>query len=293
MQPQFIKVPDSPQSTFLIRDMIVPYFSNPYHFHPELELTYIINGTGTRYIGDSIEPFAEEDMVLVGTNLPHLWKNDNIYYSGFADLNARAIVIQFREDVLGREIWELPEMRKVKHIIIKSRQGLKILNENNKEIAEQMIAMTEQAGARQILSLLYLLIKISESKYLKTLATESFSTNLLEMGSERINAVLAYVFENFTENISLKEIAEIASMSPTAFCRYFKSHTNKTFSSFLIETRLRHSSKLILSENLNISDIAFKSGFNNASYFTKQFKKVLGISPFEYKRKFRDEYFIE
>jgi AraC-like DNA-binding protein len=286
MQPQFIKVPDSPQSTFLIRDMIVPYFSNPYHFHPELELTYIINSTGVRYIGDSIEPFGENDLVLVGSNLPHLWKNDKIYYEGDPDLKARAIVIQFREDMLGKEIWQLPEMIKAKNMITRSRQGLKIMNESKKDIVKLMQAMTCQSGAEQLVSLLSLLNKIAESKDTKTLTTKAFSVNLAEMGPERINAVFAYIFENFSEEITLKEIAEVANMSPTAFCRYFKAHTNKTFSLFVIETRIQHACKLILKEDLNLSDIAFKSGFNNSSYFTKQFKKIMGTTPFEYKKKF-------
>jgi len=293
MQPQYIKVPDSPQSAFLVRDMVVPYFSNPYHFHPELELTYIIQGTGTRYIGDSIEPFAEQDLVLVGPNLPHLWKNDKIYYEDDPDLKARAIVIQFREDLLGKEIWELYEMRKVKLMLLKSRQGLKILHESKKEIAELMKEMTGQTGAWQLISLLSLLHKIAESRDLKTLTTETFSASLVEMGAERIHAVFAYIFENFSEEITLHEIAEVANLSPTAFCRYFKSHTNRTFSLFLIETRIRHACKLMLKEDLNLSDVAFKSGFNNPSYFTKQFKKLMGVTPFEYRKKFRADYIIE
>jgi AraC-like DNA-binding protein len=266
--------------------MIVPYLGNPYHFHPELELTYISSGTGTRYIGSSIEPFTEGDLVLVGSNLPHLWKNDKIYYEGDPHLKTRAIVIQFREDIFGKEIWELPEMRNIKNMIIKSRQGLKIQNESKKEIANLMHSMIDRPGAEQLINLLSLLNKIAESKDTKTLTTKAFSANLIEMGPERINAVFAYVFEKFSEQITLEEIASIANMSPTAFCRYFKSHTNKTFFSFVIETRVHHSCKLILKEDLNLSDISFKAGFNNASYFTKQFKKIMGITPFEYKKKF-------
>jgi AraC-like DNA-binding protein len=286
MQPQFIKVPDLPQSAFLIRDMVVPYFGNPYHFHPELELTYISKGTGTRYIGDSIEPFIEGDLVLVGSNLPHLWKNDKIYYEGDPDLKTHAIVIQFREDLFGKELWELHEMRKIKNLLIKAGQGIKIQNESKKEIVKLMHSMIHQPGAEQLINLLLLLNMIAESKDTKTLTTKAFSVSLMEMGADRINAVFAYVFERFSEEITLKEISRVANMSPTAFCRYFKSHTNKTFSLFVIETRIQHSCKLILKEDMNLSGIAFDSGFNNASYFTKQFKKIMGMTPLEYKKKF-------
>lgn len=285
MQPQFVKIPDSPQTSFLIRDMIVPYFYNPYHFHPELELVYVSRGTGTRYIGDHIESFSEGDLVLVGSNLPHLWKNDKIYYEGDPYLKCRAIVIQFREDFLGEHVLQLPEMKKIKKMIASSRQGLKIQDKNKEKMATLMQAMVDQPGAEKIISLLSLLNSIAESKDIKVLSSRAFSDDSTQVGLERINTVFAYIFENFHEEISLKKISDIANMSPTAFCRYFKAHTNKTFSSFIIETRIHHSCKLIINENKSLSEIAFESGFNNLSYFTKLFKKIIGISPREYRKK--------
>ena len=283
MQPQFIKVPDSPQSTFLIRDMVVPYLSNPYHFHPELELTYISRGTGTRYIGDSIEPFTEGNMVLVGPNLPHLWKNDTIYYGGDPYLKARAIVIQFKDNFLGEQLLELPEMKMVKKMILKSRQGLKIQDED--KIASLIKGMADQSGAERIINLLYLLNIIAESKHTKVLSSKAFSVDSSQMGLKRINTVFAYIFENFSDEISLDKISGIANLTPTAFCRYFKVHTNKTFSTFLTETRINHSCKLILNENRSLSEIAFESGFNDFSYFSKMFKKITGMTASEYRQK--------
>jgi AraC-like DNA-binding protein len=265
--------------------MIVPYFYNPYHFHPELELVYVSRGTGTRYIGDHIESFSEGDLVLVGSNLPHLWKNDKIYYEGDPYLRCRAIVIQFREDFMGQHVLELPEMKKIKKMILNSRQGLKIQDKNKDKMTALMQAMVEQPGAEKIISLLSLLNGIAESKDTKVLSSRSFSDDSTQIGLERINKVFAYIFENFSEEISLKKISGIANMSPTAFCRYFKTHTNKTFSSFIIETRIHHSCKLIVNENKTLSEIAFESGFNNLSYFAKLFKKIIGVSPSEYRKK--------
>ncbi|HEY4208718.1 MAG TPA: AraC family transcriptional regulator [Puia sp.] len=265
--------------------MVVPYFYNPYHFHPELELTYVSSGTGTRYIGDHIESFSEGDLVLVGSNLPHLWKNDKIYYQGDPYLKTHAIVIQFKEDFLGEQALELPEMKNIKKVIVQSRMGLKILNRNRDKIAALMQAMVDQSGAERIINLLFVLNIIAESKDLKTLSSRAFSMDATQLGLERINKVFAYIFENFSEEISLKKISDIANMSPTAFCRYFKTHTNKTFSAFIIETRIHHSCKLIMNENKSLSDIAFESGFSNLSYFTKQFKKTIGMAPREYRKK--------
>jgi AraC-like DNA-binding protein len=285
MQPQFVKIPDSPQTSFLLRDMVVPYFYNPYHFHPELELTYVSRGTGTRYIGDHIESFSEGDLVLVGSNLPHLWKNDKIYYEGDPYLKSRAIVIQFREDFLGDRVLELPEMKKIKKMIMHSSHGLKIQGKSKEKVAALMETMINQSGTERIINLLLLLNIIAESKDIRVLSSRAFSEDNTKVGLERINTVFAFIFENFSEDISLKKISEIANMSPTAFCRYFKTHTNKTFSSFIIETRIHHSCKLIINENKSLSDIAFESGFNNLSYFTKLFKKMIGMTPREYRKK--------
>lgn len=287
-QAQFIKVPDASQSSFLIQDMNVPFFYNPYHFHPELELTYISKGTGTRYIGDNIERFSEGDLVLVGPNLPHLWKNDKVYYEGNPEVQARAIVIQFTENFLGNTIWELLEMRKIKRMLKSSEQGLKIQNTRQKEIVDLMHKMIDQSGAEEIISLLTILNIISEDRSIKPLSGKTYSGISTHSKLERINAVFAFISKNFSENITLEETAEVANMSPTAFCRYFKTHTNKTFSSFLLETRIHHCCKLIMNEDTNISEIAFESGFNSLSYFTKQFKKLIGMTPSEYKKKFEE-----
>jgi AraC-like DNA-binding protein len=285
MQPQFVKVPDAAQDSFLVRDMMVPYFANPYHYHPELELTYISRGTGTRFIGDNIETFSEEDLVLVGPNLPHLWKNDDIYYEGDPYLRARAIVIQFRDGFLGDSVWELSEMKKIKAVLESSRQGIKIQKNSQKKIAHIMQEMVDQTGVERIISLLGILHILSEATDTQLLSSKAFSYTSTQAGLQRLNAVFSFIFDKFSENITLDEISEVANMSPTAFCRYFKSHTNKSFSQFLIETRIHHSCKLIMNEEITLSEIAFKSGFNSLSYFTKQFKKVTGLTPLEYKKK--------
>lgn len=194
-------------------------------------------------------------------------------------------MIQFSDSFLGDRIWELSEMTKIKALLKHSRQGIKIQNNSQKKIAHLMQEMIDQSGAERIISLLTILHIISEATDMQLLSSKAFSYTSTQAGLERINAVFAFIFERFTENITLDEIADVANMSPTAFCRYFKSHTNKSFSQFLIETRVHHSCKLIMNEEIKLSEIAFKSGFNSLSYFTKQFKKVTGLTPLEYKKK--------
>lgn len=286
MQAQFIKVPNSPNTSFLFRDLVLPYFPNPYHFHPELELVYILEGAGTRFVGDRIEYFCEGDMVLVGPNLPHLWKNDKVYYEGNDDLVSRAIVIQFKKDFLRSEFGELPEMGLIRSLLDISQRGLKITGSTHQKIAEIMMSMIDQTPLERIASVLKILSLLSSSNEYALLSSEGFARAYDKTDTERINRVYAYVIENFSEEISLTDVAGIAHMSATAFCRYFKRSTNKTFSIFLLETRLNYACKLLANDGLNITEVAYESGFNNMSYFNRQFKKMTGLSPQQYRKKF-------
>lgn len=287
MQPQFIKVPNSPATSFLIRDMVVPFFSNPFHFHPELELNLIIHGTGTRFVGDNIEYFCNGDMVLAGSNLPHLWKNDKIYYEDDS-LIAHAIVIQFKEDFLKNDYGELPEMIQIKSLLFSARRGLKISGSTQQKVARRMIAMLKQSPIERIASLLIILSTIASSKEYRILSSAGFSNAYnSKTDMERINRVYAYVVENFSQDINLSDISKVANLSPTAFCRYFKNCTKKTFFAFLLETRLNYACKLLINDAHNITEVSMETGFNNLSYFNRQFKKMTGLSPLQYRRKFQ------
>ncbi|QEC42601.1 helix-turn-helix domain-containing protein [Pseudobacter ginsenosidimutans] len=287
MQPQLKNVPHLPgTSSFLLRDMIVPYFSNPFHFHPELELTFIVQGSGIRFVGDNIEYFGSGDMVLVGANLPHRWKNDKVYYELDNDLYSRAIVIQFRENFLRSDAGELPEMADIRNMLTLAKRGLKIVGATRQKVAKRMIAMLHQNSIERIASLLLILSNIAASNEYAVLSGTSIDQSYTRSDTERISRVYAYIMENFTDEINLQDVAGVANMSLTAFCRYFKSVTNKTFSTFLLETRLNYACKLLLSDSFNITQVAFRAGFNNLSYFNRQFKKMKGISPLQYKKQF-------
>src|SRR5690554_6231690 len=129
MKPQLIKVPVDESNSFRITDEIVPNFYNPLHFHPELELTYVVKGKGTRFIGYHVESFHPGDLVLVGPNLPHCWKNDAEYYSQNSRMEAQAIVVQFKADFAGSDFFELPELLPIKKLIQNSQRGIKIYGE--------------------------------------------------------------------------------------------------------------------------------------------------------------------
>lgn len=290
MQPRFIEVPKPEQTSFLFRDMVVPYFYNPYHFHPEYELTYIIEGRGTRYIGDHIDHFSQGDLVLVGSNLPHMWKNDKIYYDPEAGHRSRAIVIQFDENFAGPALWQLPEMESISALFADARQGLKIKGKTKQVLIGQMLQMLHRSNAQRIADLILILCTLAESGHYELLSSLQFASSYAGSDGDRLNKVYAHVVNHFTQKITLEEVAQIAHMSPTAFCRYFKSRAHKTFSGFLVETRINYACKLLVNDELSITQVAFEAGFSTGSYFNRQFCRLKGMSPLQYRKEFRKDY---
>ena len=90
--------------------------------------------------------------------------------------------------------------------------------------------------------------------------------------------------KNFTETIKLDDISSIANMTSTAFCKYFKGKTGKTFSSFVNEVRIGQACKLIGNESLDISEICYSCGFNNLTNFNRNFKHFTKMTPTEFKK---------
>jgi AraC-like DNA-binding protein len=282
MKPIYLKVANSPQTSIDIRHETAPYFRNPWHFHPELELTLILASTGTRFIGNSIGNFYEDELTLTGPNLPHYWRNDPDYYEKESVLKAEAIIVRFPEHFLGKEFFQLPEMHHVNNLFKISLRGLKIFGQAKKEASEKMRAMIHMNGAERIIALLQILNAIAISAKYKVLSSIGFIQTYGKPDVERINNVYTYVLENFLHPINLSEVASIANMNPTAFSRYFKAKTGKTFTQFLYEIRIEHAYKLLIDGKFNVSQVCYECGFQNQSHFIKQFRRITHQTPLQY-----------
>src|SRR5690606_36207264 len=93
--------------------------------------------------------------------------------------------------------------------------------------------------------------------------------------------------KNFTAEIKLETVADIAHMSPNAFRRYFKSRTQKTFSLFVNEIRVGHACTLLQSDDFTVSQICYASGFQSMTNFTKFFKRFMKKSPLQYRKELK------
>ncbi len=273
--------------SFSVNKHSYPYFLDVWHYHSELELVYILKSTGTRFIGDNIQQFCEGDLILIGEDLPHLWQNDPGYFKNKEEGSAEAYTIHFQKDFAGEKLLNIPEMKGVSRLLELAKQGIHFKGVSKDSAEDYMRKIHDADGFTKFLRLLEFLGQLADETDYEVLSTEGFSFPLRSSGDDRVDKVYSFTFNNFRRNISLEEVADLVYLNPTAFCRYFKKSTKKTYSRFLNEIRVGYACKLLIEERLNISEIGYESGFNNLSNFNRQFKSVMGISPSAYLRKHR------
>ena len=252
-----------------------------WHFHPEYEIVYISNGSGKRHIGNHISHYNNGDLIFLGPNLPHFGFVDHIKEEHVE------LVIQMKEDFLGSKFLEKPEMTAIKQLFERSRRGLSFYDPIKKEIGEQLVQLTEKNNFEKLIELLKILNELAYSQDYEMLNVGGFSLEVNAQDHQRMRAIYNFTGLNFRRPISLKEIAAEVNMTIPAFCRYFRKLTGKTFTKFVNEYRVAHACKLLAEDDGSISEVCFESGFNNFSHFNKQFKKLTGHSPSEYRKEQR------
>lgn len=261
------------------------FFQSPFHSHPEFELVYILESHGKRIIGNSVESFESGDMVFLGDDIPHVWLNDEIFYKGINSLKAKAIVIYFSRDLFGNSFYELPEVQDVKKFFAQAIKGVSITGQTNALVSKKMEKLLKKKGFEVVLGLIEILFLLSKSKDLRYINDDSYVSNNDENKNDRLAEVFQFVKSNYKEEISLDEISKIANLTPTSFCRMFKTKTKKPFVEYLNEIRVSNACKYLIETDLGISEIAYECGYKTASNFNKLFKKLMGTTPKEYRKK--------
>ncbi|TPG36186.1 AraC family transcriptional regulator [Flavobacterium pectinovorum] len=261
------------------------FFQSSFHSHPEFELVYILESHGKRIIGNSVEAFESGDMVFLGDDIPHVWLNDEIFYKGINSLKAKAIVIYFSRDLFGNSFYELPEAQEVKKFFSQAIKGVSIAGPTNALVAKKMKKLLKKKGFEVIMGLIEILFLLSKSKDLRYINDNSYVSVSDDNKNDRLSEVFQYVKSNYKEEISLDEISKIANLTPTSFCRMFKAKTKKPFVEYLNEIRVANACKYLIETDLGISEIAYQCGYKTASNFNKLFKKLIGTTPKEYRKK--------
>ena len=274
---------ESQVHTITVQELREPHFDANWHFHPHYQLFTVLEGTGKRFIGDSIHTFEPGDTVFLGPDIPHLWRSDAAYFTGNAELYTHGIVLYFQEDFLGKEFLEKPEMLALKQLLIEAKRGIVYKGKAKEHIREELNSLLHMEGFQRILKLLTLLDKLAHEPDGTPIASYGYVNTYKVSETERMQKVHNHVLQHFAQEIRLKDVASLAGMSEAAFCRYFKARANKTFIDFVNEIRVGHACKLLLEDQWTIAQIAYDSGFDSLSNFNRNFRKYIGHTPREYK----------
>lgn len=252
-----------------------------WHYHPEVEMVFVNGGSGKRQIGSHISYYTDGDLILIGSNLPHC---------GFTDEttgNTNEVVIQMKPDFLGTDFLTLKETKGIATLFEKAKYGIAFGDDTKKLVGPILEKMNNMWPFEKLLALLGVLRELEQAFDYKLLNAQNFSLEMQAQDNDRISMIFNYVKDHFTEEISLEQVAEMASMTVPSFCRYFKKMTKKTFTKFVNEYRVVHASKLLAEKRTSIANISYESGFHNFSHFNKIFKEFTGKSASQYRKELK------
>ncbi len=286
MKPQLLKISLQPEHSFSTRHDVVPVFYNKWHYHQELELVYIVKGSGSLFMGYDIKRFKTGDLVLVGSNLPHMWGSEK--KSAKKTSNCESYVIHFLPECMGADFFLLPENKYILALFKKAQKGVHIKGNSKETILVLMQQLLNADAAERIILLLRILNHIASAKDNQLICAETFNASVTQQDSDRLNDIYQYLMNNYCKPLRLEKIAQIANLAPNSFCRYFKSRTRKSFSRFLIELRISHACKLLVETQHPVADICYESGYNSFSNFNKHFRLIMKKTPLHYRKYYQE-----
>jgi len=267
---------------FTIFTRVKSEFDFPLHCHEELELNFIMNAKGAkRVIGDHICEIDDMELVLVGSNLPHVWHTHKC-----KSKEIREITIQFHKDLFDEKFLRRNQLSFLRNLMEKSAKGILFSNQTIQQIAPRLTLLSQKQGFDSVLELLSILHDLSISRNMHTLSGSTFNNAELSYNSRRIERAVEYMNHSFQKHITLTEVAKLANMTDVSFSRFFRNRTGITFMDSLLEMRLGHASRLLIDTTQSVAEIAYNCGFNNISNFNRLFKKKKGCTP----REFRENY---
>ncbi|WP_423126647.1 AraC family transcriptional regulator [Gaoshiqia sp. Z1-71] len=260
-------------------------FDFPLHVHEDIELNLILDGAGSqRIVGDHIGEIDDLELVCIGSNLAHGW-----FTHKCASKKIREVTIQFHTDFLDDRFLKRNQMINIRNMFENAKRGLLYSPSTVKSIAPRILALYKKGGFDSILELLSIIHDLSISRDVKLLSDSTFTPELFNYNSRRIEKVFEYMNNNFQKQITLNEVAKIANMSEVSFSRFIKKHTGFSFIDSLNEIRLGHVSRMLIDTTQSIAEIAFNCGFNNIANFNRTFKNKKGITPKEFRNKYVGE----
>jgi AraC-like DNA-binding protein len=268
--------------SFYVNRKKLPYFGGHWHYHEEFELMYTIKGGGIRIVGDNMDHFHENELVFIGSNVPHLFKDD--YKDDEASTDS--IVLKFNNLFKGQNLFTLPEFQNIANFLKTAGRGIIFSKKTVKKVKKILIQLSKSEGAERFVHLFAVLNILANEENFQYLASEHFTLKTTNKGDDRTQKVIEYISENYNKDISLDDLAQVAFMTTNSFCRYFKKRTGKTVFQFLREFRINKACQMLINGEKTIAEICYDTGFNSFSSFNRIFKDLKNISASEYKSRY-------
>ncbi len=266
-------------SSFSIRkyEALEAFTESMWHFHSEYELLYLSDGRGTRHVMNHISHYSNGELILLGPDIPHFAFNQK------REDDHVKCVVQMKHDFLGERFLTSPELEDIRKLLERSKNGIVFKGGLRHEIGKKLLNLVEKSPFQKLIGLLEILQQLAVTEAYDSLNVKGFLMEVKVQDESRMNQIFSYVQANFTENISLDAIANEINLTVPAFCRFFKRMTHMTFTQFLNEYRISQACKLLQKKDMLVLDVAESCGFQTLSHFNKQFLKITGHTPSNFK----------
>jgi AraC-like DNA-binding protein/uncharacterized cupin superfamily protein len=255
-----------------------------WHYHGYYEISFITEGTGKRFVADSLDEFQPGDLVFLGPNIPHTWVVDKEQYTT-GKRKLEMVYVQFYDAALGQEMLALNEFSNAEKALSIATRGLRIEGNTLNEASNLMLQMPYANKFERYILFLELLNVIGKSNEITPLASKEYINKKFQTDNKRIQTIYEYLMENYRGDIDLQKLASLVSLAPGSLCRFFKMQVGKTIFEYLNIIKVEFACKLLMNKELSVADVAFDSGFNNLSHFNKQFREITGITPLKYRQR--------
>ncbi len=282
MKAQFFQIVKTVEESFIVQEDRIVSFYGFLHYHPEVQITLVISGSGLRIIGDQVMPFGPGSLMVIGENQPHVFRSNPLEAGQFVE----AISIYFNRQTFGSNFLNMPEVQRINAFLDRCRSGIDVGGITRTFLEDKLMRLPRLSGFRRFSQFLEVLDTLSVSQDLQVLSDYKMELVGRDVDAERLSKVFNYVFLNLQEEIRLEQVAEVAHLTPNGFCRFFKNKTRKTFFRFLIEVRISKSMELIRETGKPISLCAYESGFSNLSHFNREFLRQVSMTPKKYRQQF-------
>lgn len=259
-------------------------FTYPIHNHSVYELNFVENAKGVRRIvGDSQEVIGDYDLCLITSpDLEHVWEQNECHSD-----DIREITVQFDFSMSDETLFGRNPYASITRMMQEAKKGLSFPMQAIMKVYGLLDTLSSvKDGFYAVQQFLTILYELSRCENARTLASSSYAKVTVEDDSWRILKVKNFISKNYMDELRLPELASLAGMSSSAFSRFFKLHTGRNISEYIIDLRLGYAARMLVDTAKSISEIGFDCGFNNLSNFNRIFKKKKGCSPSEFRESY-------